>query len=131
MDLKELTANIISAAMELHRALGPGLLESTYEMCLSRELVLRDLQFEWQRRISIEYKGVILDCGSRADLMVQKAVLVEIKAVEDLTPLNDAQLLSYLKPGGWKVGLILNLNVLLLKHGIRRRVLNLQEDVCL
>jgi GxxExxY protein len=129
VELKELTEKVIGAAMEVHRALGPGLLESTYEMCLCRELALRELEFERQKAIPIAYKGVRLDCGYRADLIVEDVVLVEIKAVEDLTPLNDAQLLSYLKLGGWKVGLIFNFNVFLLKHGIRRRVLNLDEEV--
>jgi GxxExxY protein len=131
VELKELTENVIGAAMEVHRALGPGLLESTYEMCLCRELALRELEFERQKAIPIAYKGVRLDCGYRADLVVEDVVLVEIKAVEDLTPLNDAQLLSYLKLGGWKVGLIFNFNVFLLKHGIRRKVLNLDEEFSL
>jgi len=131
VELKELTENVIGAAMEVHRALGPGLLESTYEMCLCRELALRELEFERQRAIPIAYKGVRLDCGYRADLVVEGVVLVEIKAVEDLTPLNDAQLLSYLKLGGWKIGLIFNFNVFLLKHGIRRKVLNLDEELSL
>ncbi|HXA09187.1 MAG TPA: GxxExxY protein [Chthoniobacterales bacterium] len=131
MQLKELTENIIGAAIEVHRALGPGLLESTYEMCLCRELALRELVFERQKAIPVEYKGVKLDCGYRADLIVEGMVLVEVKAVEDLTPVNDAQLLSYLKLGGWSIGLIINFNVLLLKHGIRRKVLNLDEEACL
>jgi GxxExxY protein len=131
VELKQLTENVIGAAMEVHRALGPGLLESTYEMCLCRELALRELPFERQKAVAVEYKGVKLDCGYRADLIVAGVVLVEIKAVEDLTPLNDAQLLSYLKLGGWKLGLILNFNVHLLKHGIRRRVLNLEEEISL
>ena len=131
MDLKELTESIIGAAIEVHRALGPGLLESTYEMCLCRELALRELHFERQKAIAVEYKGVKLDCGYRADLIVEGLVLVEVNAVEDLTPVNDAQLLSYLKLAGLKVGLILNFNVHLMKHGIRRKVLNLDEDFAL
>ncbi len=131
MELKELTENVIGAAIEVHRTLGPGLLESTYEMCMCRELALRELNFERQKAIAVEYKGVRLDCGYRADLIVEDLVLVEIKAVEGLTPVNDAQLLSYLRLGGWKVGLILNFNVHLMKHGIRRKVLNLDEDFCL
>ena len=131
MNLKELTENVIGAAIEVHRALGPGLLESAYEMCLCRELALRELAFERQRAIPVEYKGVKLDCGYRADLIIAGAVLVEIKAVEELTPLNDAQLLSYMKLAGLKVGLLFNFNVHLLKHGIRRKVLNLDEDFSL
>lgn len=125
----ELTESVIGAAMEVHRALGPGLLESTYELCLCRELTLRGITFERQKPISIEYKGVKLDCGYRADLLIDGKVLVELKSVEALLPLHDAQLLSYLKLGGWKIGLIVNFNVQLLKHGIRRRVLNLAEEV--
>ncbi|MBA3543388.1 MAG: GxxExxY protein [Chthoniobacterales bacterium] len=131
MDLKALTENVIGAAMDVHRALGPGLLESTYEMCLCRELAVREVAFERQKAIPVEYKGVKLDCGYRADLIVEGLVLVEIKATENLTPLNGAQLWSYLKLGGWKVGLLFNFNVQLLKHGIRRKVLNLDEEICL
>ncbi len=131
MELKQLTESIIGAAVEVHRMLGPGLLESAYEMCMCRELALRELNFERQKAIAVEYKGVKLDRGYRADLIVEGLVLVEIKGVEDLTPLNDAQLLSYLKLGGWKIGLIFNFNVHLLKHGIRRRGLNLEEGFCL
>jgi GxxExxY protein len=131
VELNQLTENVIGAAMEVHRALGPGLLESTYEMCVCRELALREMVFEQQKAFPVEYKGVKLDCGYRADLVVEGLVLVEIKAVENLTPVNDAQLLSYLKLGGWSVGLLFNFNVLLLKHGIRRKVLNLDEEVCL
>ena len=131
MDLTGLTEKIIAAAMDVHRALGPGLLESAYELCLCRELILQGLAFERQKPIPIEYKGVKLDCGYRADLVVEDSVLVEIKPVEDLTPIHDAQLLSYLRLGGWNVGLIFNFNVHLLKHGIRRRVLNLHEEISL
>jgi GxxExxY protein len=128
-EFDELTDAIIGAAIEVHRALGPGLLESTYEMCLCRELSLRGLRFERQVPIPADYKGVKLDCGYRADLVVQSAVLVEIKAIDSLLPIHDAQLLSYLKLGGWKVGLLINFNVGLLKHGIRRRVLGLVEEM--
>jgi GxxExxY protein len=131
MDLHGLTEKIIGAAMEVHRNLGPGLLESSYEMCLCRELVLRELAFERQKPIPVEYKRVKLDCGYRADLVVENLVLVEVKAIEDLTSIHDAQLLSYLKLGGWKIGLMFNFNVHLLKHGIRRRVLELDEEVTL
>src|SRR6266571_8488836 len=130
-ELNQLTDTIIGSAIEVHRALGPGLLESTYEMCLCRELSIRGLRFERQVPISVEYKSIKLDCGYRADLVVEDSVLVEIKAIDSLLPLHDAQLLSYLKLGGWKVGLLINFNVELLKHGIRRRVLGLVEEVSL
>jgi GxxExxY protein len=128
-ELNELTDAIIGAAMEVHRALGPGLLESTYEIYLCRELSIRRVRFERQVPISVEYKGVKLDCGYRADLVVDDAVLVEIKAIDSLLSIHEAQLLSYLKLAGWKIGLLINFNVELLKHGLRRRVLGLIEEI--
>jgi GxxExxY protein len=130
-NLNELTEAIIVSALEVHRTLGPGLLESTYEMCLCRELTIRGISFERQVPISVEYKGVKLDCGYRADLVVDRTILVEIKAIDSLLPIHDAQLLSYLKLGGWKIGLLINFNVELLKNGLRRRVLGLVEQVML
>jgi GxxExxY protein len=127
--LNELTEAIIGSAMEVHRALGPGLLESTYEMCLCRELSIRGLRFQRQVPIAVEYKGVKLDCGYRADVVVEDSVLVEIKAIDSLQSIHEAQLLSYLKLGGWKIGLLINFNVELLKHGLRRRVLGLIEEI--
>jgi GxxExxY protein len=127
-NLNELTDAIIGAAIEVHRALGPGLLESTYEMCLGRELSIRGLRFERQVPIPVEYKGVKLDCGYRADLVVVNAILVELKAIDSLLSIHEAQLLSYLKLSGLKIGLLINFNVELLKHGIRRRVLGLSEE---
>jgi GxxExxY protein len=129
--LNELTDAIIGAAMEVHRALGPGLLESTYEMCLCRELNIRGIPFERQVPIPVEYKGINLDCGYRADIIVDSGILVEIKAIDSLLPVHDAQLLTYLKLGGWKIGLLINFNVELLKHGLRRRVLRLEEELIL
>ena len=114
-NLNELTDAIIGAATEVHRVLGPGLLESTYEMCLCRELSLREIPFERQAPIPVEYKGVKLDCGYRSDLVVDGTILVEIKAIDSLLPIHDAQLLSYLKLGGWKIGLLINFNVELLR----------------
>ena len=122
-----LTKEIISAAIEVHRALGPGLLESAYEECLCRELNLRGIPFERQVPLPVEFKGVRLECGYRLDLLVDKRVVVEIKTVESLLPIHEAQLLTYLKLGGWKVGLLINFNVSVLKNGIRRRVLNFEE----
>jgi GxxExxY protein len=130
-NLNQLTEAIIGAAMEVHRTLGPGLLESTYEMCLCRELSIRGISFERQVPIAVEYKGVKLDCGYRADIVVDGMILVEIKAIDSLLPIHDAQLLSYLKLGGWKIGLLINFNVEMLKNGLRRRVLGLVEEVTL
>lgn len=127
-NVNALTEAVIGAAIDVHRALGPGLLESTYELCLCRELSLRDVPFERQVPIPVEYKGVRLDAGYRADVIAAAAVLVEIKAIEQLLPIHEAQLLTYLKLGGWHVGLLINFNVALLKHGIIRRVLHLQEQ---
>jgi|ERR1043166_8726618 GxxExxY protein len=128
-NLNQFMEAIISAAIDVHRALGPGLLESTYEMCLCRKLSIRDLRFKRQVPIPVEYKGVKLDCGYRADIVVEDLVLVKIKAIDSLLSIHEAQLLSYLKLGGWQIGLLINFNVELLKHGIRRRVLNLVEEV--
>ena len=130
-NLNELTEAIIGAAMEVHRTLGPGLRESTYEMCLCRELSIREISFERQVPIAVEYKGVKLDCGYRADIVVDGMILVEIKAIDSLLPIHDAQLLSYLKLGGWKIGLLINFNLEMLKNGLRRRVLGLVEEVTL
>jgi len=113
------------------RTLGPGLLESTYEMCLCRELDIRGIPFERQVPIPVEYKGVKLDCGYRADIVVDGRILVEIKAIDSLLSVHDTQLLTYLRLGGWKIGLLVNFNVELLKHGLRRRVIGLQERVTL
>lgn len=128
MKINQITETIIGAAIEVHRALGPGLLESAYEECLCQELDLRRVPFERQRPLPVEYKGIRLDCGYRLDLLVADKVVVEIKAVESLLSIHEAQLLTYLKLGGWKVGLLLNFNVPVLKRGIRRRVLGLEGE---
>ncbi len=121
--VNKLTEQIIGAAIEVHKALGPGLLESAYEECMCRELALRQIRFDRQRPLPVEYKGVKLDCGYRLDLLVAEAVVVEIKAVEVIVPVHEAQLLTYLNLGGWKIGLLINFNVTVLKDGIRRRIL--------
>ena len=121
--LNDLTYEIIGAAIEVHRALGRGLLESAYQACLCRELLLRGINFRTELALPVEYKGVRLDCGYRIDVLVAELVVVEIKAVEALAPVHEAQLLTYLRLGGWKVGLLINFNVAVLKHGIHRRVL--------
>ena len=126
-----LTKAIIGSAMEVHRSLGPGLLESTYEMCHWRELSIREIPFERQVPIPVRCKGVKLDCGYRADIVIDGTILFEIKAIDSLLPIHDAQLLTYLRLGGWKIGLLINFNVELLKHGLRRRILGLAEEVIL
>lgn len=127
MKTNEITEAIIKAAIEVHKALGPGLLESAYEECVAYELELQHIPFERQIPLPIFYKGRQLDCGYRLDLLVAKIVVVEIKAIEAIQPIHEAQLLTYLKLGGWKVGLLINFNVPLLKHGIKRIVLDFKE----
>jgi GxxExxY protein len=128
MEINEITGIVIDAAIEVHRALGPGLLESAYEECLCRELTLRRIAFQRQHPLPVQYKGLALDCGYRLDLVVADVVVVEIKAVEKLLPIHDAQLLTYLKLSGLKVGLLINFNVPVLKQGIRRRVWGLESE---
>jgi GxxExxY protein len=123
MELNRITEQIIGAAIEVHKTIGPGLLESAYEECLCRELSLRDIPFERQKPLAVEYKGCKLDCGYRLDLLVAEAVVVEIKACHAIEPIHEAQLLTYLKLGRWKIGLLINFNVPVLKEGIRRRIL--------
>ena len=127
MAINDLTREIIGAAIEVHRTLGPGLLESAYEECLCHELGLRELDFERQKQVPLMFKDVTLDSGYRLDLLVSNAVVVEIKAVEAFLPIHEAQLLTYLKLGGWNVGLLINFNVAILKDGIKRIVLGLKE----
>ena len=115
-----LTGKIIGAAIEIHRALGPGLLESAYEACLIYELRLRKLKAEPQKSMPVFYKDVMLDCGYRADIVVEEQVIIEIKSVSSLAPIHAAQLLSYLKLSNCKIGLLINFNVKVLKEGIRR-----------
>lgn len=131
MDVNEPSKAVIGCAIEVHRALGPGLLESTYEICLCHELNLRVIPFERQKPIPVAYKGVKLDCGYRADLIVERRLLVEIKAIDQKSAIHDAQLLSYLKLSGVNVGLLINFNVRMLKEGVRRKVLGPAEEVSL
>ena len=125
--INEISESIIGAAIEVHRALGPGLLESAYEECLCRELTIREIPFERQHQLPVEYKGLNLDCGYRLDLLVADKVVVEIKSIEKILPIHLAQLLTYLKLGGWHLGLLMNFNVPMLKQGIRRAALGLNE----
>ena len=122
-ELNQLTEKIIGAAIEVHRHLGPGLLESAYETCLAYELEKRGLMVERQKALPLVYKEIRLDQGYRLDLLVEEKVIVELKVVEHITPVHEAQVLSYLKLSGCKVGLLLNFDVQLLKHGIRRFVM--------
>jgi GxxExxY protein len=118
-----LTGVVIAAAIEVHRLLGPGLLESIYQRALCHELHLRDTRFQAQRPVPVEYKGVDLGDDLRLDLVVADELIVELKAVERLLPIHEAQLITYLKLTGLRVGLLINFNVRLLKEGIKRIVL--------
>ena len=113
---------IIGAAIEIHKALGPGLLESAYETCLCHELKLRSVAYARQLELSVTYKGVTMDCGYRLDIIVEQLVIVELKAVSALEPIHDAQLLTYLRLRQLWLGLLINFNVPVLKHGIKRLV---------
>jgi len=121
----ELSNKIIGAAIEVHRYLGPGLLESAYEQCLCRELTISNITFERQKPLPIDYKGVKLDCGYWLDIVVEKLVIIELKAIEKIEPIHQAQLLTYLRLSNLKLGLLINFNVPVLKRGIKRVVNNL------
>lgn len=121
--INDFTRRIIGAAIEVHRVLGPGLLESAYEECLCSELALRRPAFERQRPLPLVYKGTRLDCGYRIDILVEDRIVVEVKSIDCILPIHEAQVLTYLKLGGWRVGLLINFNVPLLKDGIRRLIL--------
>ena len=119
-DINHITEKIIGAAIEVHRALGPGLLESAYEACLVYELNERGLKVEAQKPVPLAYKSVSLDCGYRLDLLVEGTVIVEIKSIDRIMPIHRAQVISYLRLTGFPVGLLINFNVKLLKFGIER-----------
>jgi GxxExxY protein len=123
MELNQLTGDVIGAAIEVHKTLGPGLLESIYERCLSHELTLRKISHQSQAALPVEYKGKNLDCGLRLDILVPGKLIVELKACENLLPIHEAQLLTYLKLAGIRAGLLINFNVPLLKDGIKRFLL--------
>jgi GxxExxY protein len=119
----ELTGKVIAAAIEVHRALGPGLLESAYQECLCHELKVRQVSFERELALPLQYKGVELDCSYRIDLLVDGALVVEIKSVKLIERVHQAQLLTYMKLGGWGLGLLINFNVQMLRNGLRRMVI--------
>ena len=121
--LEDLTQEVIGAAIEVHKQLGPGLLESAYEECLCHEFHLRGISFTRQVPLPVEYKGIKLDCGYRIDLMVENSVVLELKSIEAMLPVHDAQLLTYLRLAQKRVGLLINFNVAMLTKGIVRRVL--------
>ena len=120
---KELTDRIIGAAIEVHKILGPGLLESAYQVCMEHESTLRNIPFERLVDLPLNYKGIDLDAGYQIDLVYDKRVIVELKAVERVIPVHEAQLLTYMRLTGVRVGLLINFNVPVVKDGIYRRVL--------
>lgn len=122
-NINKLTGDVIGAAIEVHKTLGPGLLESAYEECLCHELELREISFERQKALPIVYKGFTLDCGYRLDIVVTNNLILELKACEHLEQIHEAQLLTYLKLTGIKIGLLINFNVPILKQGIKRLAL--------
>lgn len=119
----ELANQILGAAIEVHKALGPGLLESVYQKCLQHELMLRNIAVETEYPLSVQYKGVQLGCGYRLDFLVENEIVLELKSVERLQGIHEAQLLSYMKLANKQQGFLLNFNVQLLKHGIKSFVL--------
>lgn len=121
---QQLTHEIIGAAIEVHRALGPGLLESAYEECLARELTLRGISYERQKPLPIVYRDTKLDCGYRVDLIADNRVILELKSVESLAPIHEAIVLTYLRMSGCRIGLLINFNVPVLRNGLKRLVLN-------
>ena len=125
MDENEWSNKIIGACIEVHRSLGPSLLESIYQECLAREFFLQQIPFQREMAKPIEYKGVHMECGLRLDFVVASLVVVELKAVDKILPVHKAQVLTYLRLTGCKLGLLLNFNVPVLKDGIERIVLNL------
>ena len=122
MEINKLSKRIIGAAIEVHRILGPGLLESAYEQCLCHELNLQKISFERQKELPVTYKGMKLDCGYRLDIMVENAIILELKSCEKIEPIHKAQLLTYLKLTGISLGLILNFNRATMREGIARIV---------
>ena len=125
MDENSVAHKVIGAALEVHRALGPGLLESAYQACLARELGLQGIRFRQEVMIHVEYKGLTVESAYRADFLINDLVIVELKTVDNLLPVHRAQLLTYLKWSGLKLGLLVNFNTKLLKQGVQRVVNNL------
>ena len=123
MRFDELSNQVIGCAIEVHRELGPGLLESTYEQCLAHELALNGIGFKVQHPQPVEYKGIRLDCGYRIDLLVEDRLLIELKSVDTIKGIHEAQLLTYMKLADIRTGLLMNFNVRKLKDGIKRFVL--------
>ncbi len=123
MKLSNLSEQVIGCAIEVHKELGPGLLESTYEQCLARELTLSNVKFEMQIPVPVYYKGIKLNCGYRIDLLIEQQIIVELKSVDKLLSIHMSQLLTYMKLAHISIGILLNFNEKLLKNGIKRLIL--------
>ena len=123
MEFDDLSKRLIGCAIEVHKALVPGLLESAYEQCLAHELMLAGLVFEIQKPLPIQYKGIKLDCGYRLDFVIENELVVELKSVQQLQKIHEAQILTYMKLAGLNTGLLINFNELRLKNGIKRFVI--------
>lgn len=123
MEFEELTNRVLSCAIEVHRILGPGLLESSYEQCLAHELEMNGIEFKLQHPVPVEYKGIKLDCGYRVDILVENSLILELKSIEETRSIHEAQLLTYMKLMRIKTGLLINFNVPTLRQGIKRFVL--------
>jgi GxxExxY protein len=123
MKFDELSNKVIGCAIEVHRNIGPGLLESAYQQCLAHELHIADIPFSIEHPLPVEYKGIKLDCGYRADIIVDTKLIIELKSVEQLVPIHEAQLLTYMKLARAPIGLLMNFNVRYLPDGIKRMVL--------
>jgi GxxExxY protein len=127
MEMNELSGAVIGKCIEVHRAMGPGLLESIYQICLCHELKLAGIPFERHVLVPVNYRGLTLDCELRADIVVDKRLVLELKSIEKILPVHEAQLLTYMRLGGWKLGLLINFNVPVLTDGIKRRVLGAKD----
>ncbi len=123
MKFDELSNKVIGCAIEVHRTLGPGLLESTYVQCLAKELELAGIEFKQQAELPVVYKGIELECGYRIDLLIEDNLIIELKSVTKTLPIHEAQILTYMKLANVKIGLLINFNVEILKEGIKRFVL--------
>ena len=123
MEFDDLSKRVIGCAIEVHRKLGPGLLEFTYKQCLARELSLNGISFQQQHPQPVEYKGIQLDCGYRIDMLIEGELIIELKAVEEIKGIHEAQLLTYMKLAGIKTGLLITVNVTKRKNGIKRYLL--------
>jgi GxxExxY protein len=123
IEFDELSKKVIGCAIEVHRVLGPGLLESTYEQCMAYELQQAGISFKIQHPLPVEYKGTRLECGYRVDMLIHDKLILELKSVEDIKSIHEAQLLTYMKLSRVKIGLLINFNVRLLKSGVKRFIL--------